>query len=106
MSDLPRDPNGGASPGMPANVGCPQIRPSETFVELHQNAFDISYPANWRAFGNEDSTVTIATAAGVAQGAIAFGVVIAPIPDKNSSPRERTMEDLIPNLRTLEPRPE
>jgi hypothetical protein len=103
MRDLPRDPNGGASAGTLANVGYQQIRPSENFIELHQDAFNISHPANWRAFGNEDSTVTIAPEAGVSQGAIAFGVVIAPIPDKNSSSLEQATEDLIHNLQQSNP---
>jgi Zn-dependent protease with chaperone function len=103
MRDLPPDPNGGASPGTLANVGYQQIRPSEDFIELHQNGFDISYPANWRSFGSEDSTVTIAPQAGVAQGAIAFGVVISAIPDTNSSSLEQATEDLIHDLRQSNP---
>jgi Zn-dependent protease with chaperone function len=103
MSGLPPDSNGGAPLGTVANVGYQQIRPSENFIALHQSAFIISHPANWRAYENEDSTVTIAPEAGVAQGTIAFGVVIAPIRDRNSSSLEQATEDLIHSLRRSNP---
>jgi hypothetical protein len=47
--------------------------------------------------------VTIAPEAGVAQRAIAFGMVIAPIPDKSPSSLEQATEDLIHNLRQSNP---
>ena len=47
--------------GSDAEPALPEIRPSETFIEYRDREFRISYPENWRAFGDRDSVgVTIA----------------------------------------------
>jgi Zn-dependent protease with chaperone function len=54
-----------------------QIAPSRNFRGLRHSAFAISYPENWRVFGDQNSAITIAPEAGVSQNAIAYGVVIS-----------------------------
>jgi Peptidase family M48 len=103
MRDLPVGAGTEAAAGTISDVSYQQIRPSENFTRLEQNAFSISYPANWRAYGGRDSTVTIAPQAGVTQGAIAYGVVIAPIPDRNYGSLEQATEDLVQTLQQSNP---
>ncbi len=62
--------------GTLTNVSYEQVRPSSAFTELRHSAFNISYPANWKTGGDQNS-VTIAPPAGVAQGSIAYGVMIS-----------------------------
>jgi beta-barrel assembly-enhancing protease len=59
-----------------ADVSYSQIKPNDNFGVLRQNTFSISYPSNWQTTGDGNS-VTIAPPAGVAQNAIAYGVVIS-----------------------------
>src|SRR5581483_10172918 len=103
MRDSPAAAETEAGTGTLANVSYRQIMPSENFTQLQQNAFNISYPANWRAFGGQDSSVIIAPEAGVAQGAIAYGVVIAPVPDNGSTSLEQATDNLIQDLQQSNP---
>jgi beta-barrel assembly-enhancing protease len=54
-----------------------QISPSGNFRQLQHSAFAMAYPDNWQVFGDQNSAVTIAPRAGVAQDVIAYGVVIS-----------------------------
>jgi hypothetical protein len=103
MRDLPAGAEAEAGTGTLANVSYQQIKPSGNFTRLEQNSFSISYPANWRAYGGGDSTVTIAPEAGVTQGAIAYGVVISPLPERNYSSLEVATDDLIRTLQQSNP---
>jgi hypothetical protein len=51
------------------------VKPSGQFQTLNHNYFQIPYPSNWEVAGDQNSTVTIAPRAGVAQNAIAYGVM-------------------------------
>jgi Zn-dependent protease with chaperone function len=98
--------NGGpvaASNASVTNVSYKQVRPSTSFRQLQHNAFSISYPANWQTAGDQNSTVTIAPQAGVAQGAIAYGVIIGGAQDQNASTLDQAMQDLIQNLQQSNP---
>ncbi|MEO5936349.1 MAG: M48 family metalloprotease [Terriglobales bacterium] len=53
------------------------ITPSSQYSNLEHNAYTIQYPSNWEAYGDKSSTVTIAPKGGVAQNAVAYGVIIS-----------------------------
>jgi hypothetical protein len=72
--------------------------PNGSLQTLSHNAFQISYPANWRAYGDASSSVTIAPEGGVAQNAVAYGVIIDAFqPESNMSLDEATHR-LVANL--------
>ncbi len=55
-----------------------QVRPSKTFVPVTNNSvFTIKHPDNWQLFTDQQSgSVTIGPPSGVAQGTVAYGVMI------------------------------
>ena len=89
--------------GALANVTFEQVRPSSDMAWLRQSAFSISYPANWRVFGDQRSSVTIAPPAGVAQGAIAYGGVIGAAQDQNANSLDQATADLVRSLEQSNP---
>jgi beta-barrel assembly-enhancing protease len=52
------------------------VQPSSNYQSLTHNAYTISYPQNWSAYGDQDSEVTIAPKGGASNGTIAYGVLI------------------------------
>ena len=62
------------------------VAPSEQMQVMNHSAFQIAYPSNWRVFGDANSPVTVAPQAGVAQNAIAYGVIISGF--RGSDPQE------------------
>ena len=71
--------------------------------QLQHSAFSISYPENWQASGDQQSTVTIAPQAGVGQGAIAYGVVIGGAQDSNATSLDQATADLVQTLQQSNP---
>jgi len=73
--------NQGSAPNTAAfaDVSYDQIKPNSTFTQFEQNAFLISYPSNWRG-ASDGTSATIAPPAGVAQGAIAYGLIVSTAP--------------------------
>jgi Zn-dependent protease with chaperone function len=53
-----------------------EILAGSTFKALDHDLYRITYPENWQVFGDKSSSVTIAPKAGVAENAIAYGVII------------------------------
>lgn len=53
------------------------ITPSSQYRSLEHNAYTIQHPSNWDAYGDKSSTVTIAPKGGIAQNAVAYGVIIS-----------------------------
>lgn len=53
------------------------ITPSGQFKSLEHNAYTIQYPSNWDAYGDKSSSVTIAPKGGLAENAVAYGVIIS-----------------------------
>ncbi|HEV7218872.1 MAG TPA: hypothetical protein VGN39_08360, partial [Terriglobales bacterium] len=84
--------------GALANITFEQVRPSSDVTSLQQDAFTISYPENWHVFGGQQATMTIAPPAGVTQGAIGYGVVIALAQDQNANSLDEFTSDLVTNL--------
>lgn len=85
-----------------ADVSYSQVRPSGGLKRLEQRAFTISYPQNWQAQSDQNGT-TIAPAAGVAQGSIAYGVVVNGGQDPNASSLDQATQDLISSLQQSNP---
>jgi beta-barrel assembly-enhancing protease len=84
-------------------INFPQVRPSRGFNQLRHSAFSIAYPENWRAYGDQQSAVTIAPQAGVGQGAIAYGVVIGGARDPNSRSLNWATAELVQTLQQTNP---
>ena len=95
--------SGGAQSGNITNVSYKQVKPSGNFTQLQHNAFSISYPSNWQAAGDQNSTVTIAPQAGVSQGAITYGVIAGGAQNQSASSLDQAMRDLIQNLQQSNP---
>jgi peptidase M48-like protein len=83
---------GGAAGGTLSNVSLRQVTPSGNFRNLQTSSFSLAYPDNWQT-GSDQSGVTIAPAAGVAQGAIGYGVVIG-----SANPQANTLEEATQDL--------
>lgn len=99
-----RQPQEGQQPGQISRVNPQDVMPSGQFRSLNHNAYQISYPDNWQVFGDENLAVTIAPRAGVAQNAVAYGVIIngfRPQPGRNSP--EQATTDLLESLRQSNP---
>jgi Zn-dependent protease with chaperone function len=85
-----------------ADVSYSQIKPSGGFRRLEQRTFTISYPQNWQAQNDQNGT-TIAPAAGVAQGSVAYGVVVSGGQDPNATSLDQATQDLIGSLQQSNP---
>ncbi|MBV8893918.1 MAG: M48 family metalloprotease [Acidobacteria bacterium] len=86
-----------AVPATLANVNFGQVQPSQNFRQLQENGLTISYPDNWQA-GSGQNGITIAPAAGTAQGAIAYGAMIATAVDQNARNLDQATRDLVDSL--------
>ena len=74
------------APATMGNVAESQVMPSGQFQTFNGGQFTIDYPSNWQPMQDQQSGgVTIAPAAGAAQGAIAYGVVIGAAQLQNAS---------------------
>jgi Zn-dependent protease with chaperone function len=85
-----------------SDVSFEQVRPNDSFTEVHQNGFSISYPSNWSTASGQNS-ITIAPKAAVSQNAIAYGVIISTVRDPNASSLDQVTQDLIQNLQQSNP---
>jgi beta-barrel assembly-enhancing protease len=91
-----------ANPGTLSNVSYQQVAPSGEFKTFQGNSFSISYPANWEAGAGQNSA-TIAPAAGVAQNAIAYGVILATAQNADATSINDATDKLIQNLQQGNP---
>jgi beta-barrel assembly-enhancing protease len=90
------------TPAMSATAG--DIRPSGSFRTFSHNDFEISYPENWQAFGDQNSSVTIAPQSGVSQSAVAYGVMINTYqPEAANTSLDQATHDLLASLRQSNP---
>jgi len=90
--NLPAVGGGGAAGADVSNVTFEQVKPSGNLKQLDHSAFSLAYPDNWQAFGDQNSSVTIAPPAGVSQSGIAYGVVIDLMQNTNTSLDQATQE--------------
>jgi Zn-dependent protease with chaperone function len=98
QSDAGNEPTGGTM----TNVSYEQVKPSGNFTQLQQDVFSIAYPDNWKVAGDQNS-VTIAPPAGVAGGAIAYGVVIGAAQDQSATSLDQATQNLIQGLQRTNP---
>jgi len=75
------------------------VAPSGRFQTLDHSAFRISYPDNWQVLGDSTASVTIAPRAGVAEGAVAYGVVIGGFRPQSANSLDQATEELTESLR-------
>ncbi len=85
-----------------SDVPFDQVKPSNTFTEVHQSGFSISYPSNWSTASGKNS-ITIAPKAGVSQNAIAYGVMVSTAQDPNAGSLDQVTRDLLQNLEQSNP---
>ncbi len=79
------------------------VIPSGSLRALQHSAFTVSYPSNWQVSGTESSAVTIAPAAGITQGAIAYGVMINGYSPERSRSLDDATHELINAIRQANP---
>jgi Zn-dependent protease with chaperone function len=80
------------------------IRPSSAMRALNHTEFQISYPDNWQVFGDQNSSVTIAPRSGVAQNAVAYGVMINDFqPEDPQDSLDQATHELLSSLRQSNP---
>jgi Zn-dependent protease with chaperone function len=80
-------------------VGGSIAAPSGDFQNLSNDAFEISYPPNWKVYGDPSSSVTIAPEGGVTQNAVAYGVIIEGFQPEADMSLDAATHQLINNLR-------
>lgn len=90
------------SGSMVADVSFEQVKPSNEFTETHQNGISISYPANWTSAAGQNS-ITIAPKAGVAQNAVAYGVIVSAAQDAKAGSLDQVARDLVQSLQQSNP---
>jgi beta-barrel assembly-enhancing protease len=77
--------------------------PSGSFQAFSNAAFDVSYPSNWKVNGDQSSSVTIAPEGGIAQNAVAYGVIIDGFQPEADMSLDAATHQLIANLRQSNP---
>ena len=90
--------------GQIGEINSRDVMPSGQFRSMDHSAFQISYPDNWQVAGDANSAVTIAPSAGVAQNAIAYGVIINGIrPQYGRDSLDQATQDLLSSLQQSNP---
>ncbi len=77
--------------------------PSGSLQTLSNTAFEIGYPSNWKVYGDSSSSVTIAPDGGIAQNAVAYGVIIDGFQPETDISLDAATLQLIANLRQSNP---
>ncbi|HZP34280.1 MAG TPA: M48 family metalloprotease [Candidatus Acidoferrales bacterium] len=87
--------NGNAAPAITVPAApISAVQPSSKFKNTNVGGVTLDYPDNWQVISGQQSSVTIAPSAGVASGAIAYGVVIqsAKLSGSDNNPEQVTTE--------------
>ncbi len=91
---------------MQKNGGTPSSgsAPSTGAKTLEHTNYKISYPDNWQAYGDQNSSVTIAPPGGVSENTIASGVMINVYqPEDSNSSLDQSTHELLNSLRQSNP---
>jgi hypothetical protein len=95
---------GEGTPGSGEPEAGTEVRPSETMKELDHNQFRISYPENWKVYGDQNSAVTIAPPDGISENAISYGAMISIYqPEKTSAGLDENTHELVASLKQSNP---
>jgi Zn-dependent protease with chaperone function len=87
-----------------ADSASDDVQPSTQLRSFSHSDFDISYPDNWKVFGDQNSAVTIAPPNGVTQSAVAYGVMINTYePEESNTSLDQATHDLLTSLRQSNP---
>ena len=90
------------SPAMNASPG--NVQPAVSLRNFSHRDFEISYPENWQVFGDRNSAVTLAPPDGVAQNAVAYGVMINTFqPEDSNASLDQATHELLASLRQSNP---
>ncbi|MGA8310032.1 MAG: hypothetical protein WB755_08385, partial [Terriglobales bacterium] len=90
--------------GTEAPSASEDVQPSSQLRSFSHSDFDISYPENWKVFGDQNSAVTIAPPNGVTQSAVAYGVMINTYqPEESNTSLDQATHDLLTSLRQSNP---
>ncbi len=85
-----------------SGVSWSQVQPSGRFTQFQQGGISMSYPDNWKVYGQSQNTggssLVVAPPAGISQNAIACGVLINGAQDPNAGSLDQATQDLIANL--------
>ncbi len=90
--------------GQISNVSLSQVMPSGQFQTFDSAAFSIQHPSNWQVQQDQSSGgVSIAPSAGVAQGSIAYGVVINGVTPQQQMSLDQATQALISGMQQSNP---
>jgi hypothetical protein len=83
-------------------------QPSSSFRQFDHSAFSISYPSDWRVYGDQQSSVTIAPPDGVqrdqnGQASVAMGAIIDRYEPEQGSSFDQAVHALVDSLRQSNP---
>lgn len=86
------------------NVSRGDVTPSGSLRNFNHSDFDISYPDNWRVYGDKNSSVTIAPPNGVSNSAVAYGMMINTYqPEESNANLDQATHELLASLRQSNP---
>jgi Zn-dependent protease with chaperone function len=77
--------------------------PSGNFQTLNTDSFQVNYPSEWKVYGDQASSVTIAPEGGVAQGAVGYGVIIDVYQPEGAVSLDEATHQLLASLRQANP---
>jgi predicted Zn-dependent protease len=81
-----------------------RVSVSSNFTELQHTGYTISYPDNWKVYGDPQSPVTIAPQGGVSQNAVAYGVLINQYqPQSPNASLDQALNELVASLKQQNP---
>ncbi len=84
--------------------GGADMNPGEAMQRLSHNSFEIDYPGNWEAMGDQNSSVTIAPRSGVSSNAVAYGAMInGYAPENPDGSLDAATHELLASLREGNP---
>jgi hypothetical protein len=80
------------------------VVPSASMKTLEHDVFRISYPDNWKVYGDQNSAVTIAPENGISQNAVAYGAIVSVYqPEKTGAGLDTNTHELIATLKQSNP---
>jgi Zn-dependent protease with chaperone function len=75
------------------------ITPAAVMSSFSHSEYQISYPENWRVYGDQNSAVTIAPPEGISQNAVSYGLMINDYQAESSnSSLDQATHDLLASL--------
>jgi Zn-dependent protease with chaperone function len=78
--------------------------PSASMKTLEHDVFRISYPDNWKVYGDQTSAVTIAPESGISQSAVSYGAIVSVYqPENASAGLDTNTHELISTLKQSNP---